>query len=56
LQIIDSEDFLDELSSVRAAYKRAFKELILEAIAALKVRLSLLINGLAAGFKQQDNV
>ncbi|KAJ3051400.1 Eukaryotic translation initiation factor 2-alpha kinase, partial [Rhizophlyctis rosea] len=34
--IIESEDFLDELSGVRASYKRAFRELVVQAMAAIK--------------------
>jgi len=35
--ILDSEDFLDELSAVRASYKRAFRELVVQALLTLKV-------------------
>ncbi|KAJ3139130.1 Eukaryotic translation initiation factor 2-alpha kinase [Physocladia obscura] len=34
--IIDSEDFLDEISAVRGAYKRAFKELVMQAMQAIR--------------------
>ncbi|KAJ3357666.1 hypothetical protein HDU83_004821 [Entophlyctis luteolus] len=34
--IIDSEDFLDEISAVRGAYKRAFKELVIQAMQAIQ--------------------
>jgi hypothetical protein len=35
--IIDSTDFLEEFSSVRASYKRAFKELVVLAMSTVKV-------------------
>ncbi|KAI8609407.1 hypothetical protein BC830DRAFT_1150666 [Chytriomyces sp. MP71] len=34
--IIDSEDFLDEVTAVRGAYKRAFKELVIQAMQAIR--------------------
>ncbi|KAJ3017907.1 UNVERIFIED_CONTAM: Eukaryotic translation initiation factor 2-alpha kinase [Siphonaria sp. JEL0065] len=34
--IIDSEDFLDEISAVRGAYKRVFKELVMQAMQAIR--------------------
>jgi hypothetical protein len=34
--IIESTDFLDEFSSVRSSYKRAFKELVLKALQTVK--------------------
>jgi hypothetical protein len=36
-KIIDQEDFLDELSSVRTTYKKAFKELIVAAVLSIQV-------------------
>jgi translation initiation factor 2-alpha kinase 1 len=35
--IIDSEDFVDELSSIRGTYKLAFKQLVIEALRSFKV-------------------
>ncbi|KAJ3033827.1 Eukaryotic translation initiation factor 2-alpha kinase [Rhizophlyctis rosea] len=34
--IIESDDFIDELSGVRASYKRAFRDLVMQAMAAIK--------------------
>ncbi|KAJ3295594.1 Eukaryotic translation initiation factor 2-alpha kinase [Borealophlyctis nickersoniae] len=52
--IIESEDFIDELSSVRSSYKRAFRDLVMQAMMAINEEESTQRRLPAPGDEMQD--